>query len=619
MVEPSFDANALRVLERRYLRRNSEGKVIETPDELLWRVANTVADVERDIDPGADIEAVAASFHDEMARLRFLPNSPALGAGRVGAQLAACFVLPIEDDLASIFESLKQAALIHQSGGGTGFDFSELRPSGDQVATSGGIASGPISFLRLYDSATEVIKQGGVRRGANMGVLRVDHPDILAFIGEKADPGRLQNFNVSVAVNEAFMAAVESGDHYDLINPRDHRPVRRLLASKVWNAVVRHAWYSGEPGVLFIDRIEEENPVPKLGSVTATNPCGEQPLLPYESCTLGSINVSSFSRGTEGVAWQELGQTVRLAIRFLDDLIEAGSYPIEPIRRMTTLTRKVGLGVMGFADMLIDLGIPYDSAKALTMARRLMSFMREQARTESAALAERRGPFPAWEDSRLKQQGLLPQRNATVTTIAPTGTLSLLASCSPGIEPLYAVRFDRRVFEEELFEQVPRALLEQVRAHGLDPLEVLERAGETGSLRRLTDLPEDLRRRFVTAIDLSFDWHVRMQAAFQEHTDNAVSKTVNLPEEATTADVQAAYWLAYELGCKGLTVYREGSRARQIMERRRAGMDEPPKSAKGEMRACPDCEEPIPSGGRCLLCRACGWSACISPAGLEES
>ncbi len=611
MVEPQLGTNALRVLERRYLRRDQNGRVIETPDQLLWRVARTVAGAEEDLDSSVDVEEIAESFHDVMARRLFFPNSPALGAGRPGAQLAACFVLPIEDDLASIFDTLKHAALIHQTGGGTGFSFSSLRPAGDQVSSSGGIASGPVSFLRLYDAATEVIKQGGVRRGANMGVLRVDHPDILAFVGEKADPRRLQNFNVSVAVNEAFMAAVEADGYYDLVNPRDGRPMKRLLARKVWQAVVHHAWGSGEPGAIFLDRINETNPVPHLGTIEATNPCGEQPLLPYESCTLGSINVAAFTSGRD-LEWDLLAETVYLAVRFLDDLIEVNTYPLDEVRKLTRSTRKIGLGVMGFADMLVNLDVAYDDPEALKTAERLMSFIAAESGKASAELAERRGAFPAWKGSNLEDRGVPERRNATVNTIAPTGTLSLLAGCSSGIEPLYAVRFARHVLGGERFEETQPALAAKLDAHGLDIDEVIERAREAGSLRRLEDLPADIRRVFVTSFDIDPCWHVRMQAAFQKHTDNAVSKTINMPQNAGPEDVQNAYWLAYELGCKGITVFREGSRPLQVLDRR--SKEKGLRSlASEEGRVCPDCQSPVPADGRCLLCRECGWSTCLTP------
>jgi ribonucleoside-diphosphate reductase alpha chain len=608
MMTPRFDENALKVLERRYLKRDESGRVVESPDDLLWRVARAVAEAERDLEPGADVESLAEAFHDLMADRRFFPNSPALGAGRPGAQLAACFVLPVEDDLASIFDTLKHAALIHQSGGGTGFDFSRLRHAGDRVASTGGVASGPVSFLRLYDAATEVIKQGGVRRGANMGVLRVDHPDILAFVGEKASTGRLPNFNVSVGLTEAFMAAMEAGAYYDLVNPRDGRAVRRLEARKVWDAIVHHAWYSGEPGVLFLDRIEAANPVPHVGRIEATNPCGEQPLLPYESCTLGSLNLAAFVQSGE-VDFEGLGRAVHLAVRFLDDVIEANHYPLDQIAHVTHLTRKIGLGVMGLADLLITLGVPYDTPDALAVAERVMGFIHDEGREASAVLAEKRGPFPAWHGSRLQQAGMPPQRNATVTTVAPTGTLSLLAGCSSGIEPIYAVRFVRHVLGGERLEEIQPAVRKALVDRGFDPDEILDRAQAVGSLRRLPELPDDLTRVFVTALDVAPSWHVKMQAVFQRYSDNAVSKTINLPEEATPEDVDAAFRLAYDLGCKGITIYREGSRPRQVLDRREGGGNG--RVPAGATRTCPDCQSPVPAEGRCLLCRACGWSACI--------
>ena len=715
--------NARFVLERRYLARDDAGNLVETPAQLFRRVADNIAAVEgryhAAATTGSEREAAvsrhADAFYALMTSLRFLPNSPTLGnAGRPLQQLAACFVLPVEDSMAGIFETVKQTALIHQSGGGTGFAFSRLRPAGDIVATTGGVASGPISFMKVFDAATEAIKQGGTRRGANMAVLAVCHPDIEAFVEVKADMVTLTNFNISVAVDDAFMRAVEDDAEYDLVSPRTGAAVGRRRARAVFDRIVANAWQNGDPGLVFLDRINRDNPTPALGAMEATNPCGEQPLLPYESCNLGSLNLARFVKppsnddgppstpsdtsvanaalshphpsGTsdaeaplshpsessrepqahserfQSIDWDALGATIDLAVRFLDDVIDANLYPIPEIERQTKLTRKIGLGVMGWADLLYGLGIPYDSDAAIELADRLMAFIRERADSASAALAAERGPFPAWDESVYGPNGPLAHpsegshepeahperfqtvegshepeahperfqtaegshepeahperfqtvegshepeahperfqtvegshepeprpepiegahperfrsiRNATRTTVAPTGTLSIIADCTGGIEPAFALAFTRQHYldpkhPDELVRltEVNGAFAAAAEAGGYYSPALIDHLAAGGRLADRSEVPEAARRLFVTAHDIAPEWHVRMQAAFQRHTDNAVSKTVNFPRAATPADVAAAYRLAHSEGCKGITIYRDGSRAGQVL------------------------------------------------------
>jgi ribonucleoside-diphosphate reductase alpha chain len=564
-----LNENALCILQSRYLRKDHQGTIIESPEEMFRRVASHVASAETRFDPKTKADETAEAFYHMMTSLEFLPNSPTLmNAGRELGQLAACFVLPVEDSLASIFEAVKNTAIIHQSGGGTGFSFSHLRPKNAIVSTTSGVASGPVSFMRVFNMATEVIKQGGTRRGANMGILRVDHPDIMEFITAKKNPQELTSFNLSVGITRQFMEALEQRREFELIDPRIGRNVATVDAGEIFDLIVESAWENGEPGVIFIDHINKDNPTPHLGQIESTNPCGEQPLLPYEACNLGSINlVRMIKQGVEGprIDWDKLKRTVRLAVRFLDNVIEINHYPLPQIKQVSRGNRKIGLGVMGFAHFLILMGVSYDSEAGVKLGEEIMKCIQEVGHEASQALAERRGPFPNFMGSRYDLENKPPLRNATVTTIAPTGTLSIIAGCSSGIEPLFALSHTRRALEDvELFEIDP-IFLRLSKEMGFWRPEMEDTLQKTGFLSSEAEMPPHARRLFITAFEIPPARHMQMQAAFQRHTDNAVSKTINFPPEATKNDVQEAFLLAYRLGCKGVTIYRSGTRMGQVL------------------------------------------------------
>jgi ribonucleoside-diphosphate reductase alpha chain len=561
-----LSSSARRVLEARYLRRDSARRVIETPEELMRRVAHAVAQAELAFGSAGVAARWEETFHELLAGLDFLPNSPTLmNAGTPLGQLSACFVVPIDDTMESIFDALKAMALLQRSGGGTGFSFSRLRPRGDALASTGGEASGPVSFMRIFDCATQNIKQGGRRRGANMGVLRVDHPDVLEFVDAKLSGQSLQNFNLSVAVTDAFMRAVGRGEDYELAHPRHRRPVGRRSARAVFDRIVDAAWRSGDPGLLYLDAINRANPTPALGEIEATNPCGEVPLLPWESCVLGSVNLAHMVRGEADLDWDRLRRAVRAGVRFLDDVIEVNHDPLPEVAAMTRGTRKVGLGVMGFAESLILLGVPYDAPDAIAWADRMMAFIASEARAASRELAATRGAFPNWTSSIPAATGER-QRNAALLSIAPTGTLSIIAGTSGGIESLFALAYRRaHTLGGPPLVEVNPVFLRHAQARGLAVDEVIARVLARGTLRDAPGVPETTRRLFVTAMEMDVHRHLLIQQAFQRHVDNAVSKTINLPEDAEPDDVARAYLEGWRLGLKGVTIYRSGSRAGQVL------------------------------------------------------
>ncbi len=643
--ELKLPINSLIVLSARYLLKDENGNVVETPKQLFTRVSNAIAQAEKNYGKtDNEAKAVAKEFYDYMTTFRFMPNSPTLmNAGTSLGQLSACFVLPIEDSIERIFTAVKEMAMIQKSGGGTGFSFSRLRPANDIVHGTSGVASGPISFLKIFNEATEQIKQGGKRRGANMAVLRIDHPDILNFIMAKENEGALTNFNLSVGVTDKFMSALSSGNEYELVNPRTKKAIGRLNAKAVWNLLVTMAWKTGDPGVVFLDRMNAtySNPVPSYGPIESTNPCGEQPLYPYDSCNLGSINLAKMVKPVDHhyeVDWEELEKVVRVGVRFLDDVIDVNKYTLPEIERVAKAIRRIGLGVMGWADMLIKLGIRYNSNEALMLAEKVMSFITEKAREASAELAVERGPFPEFENSIWRSLGYKPLRNSTVTTIAPTGTISIIAGgASQGIEPIFSVVYVRNVKESlgsnliEMDNEFERYALE----YNFYSEELMKKLAGKMSIQDVDEIPEDIRGLFVTAHDISGEWHVKMQAAFQKYVDNAVSKTINFPNYATPQDVEDAYLLAYKLGCKGITVYRDGSKSVQVLQAvdsKQHSLEQSKKAHKkaaerveiSEIRAgagayvfspptekvCPVCGTKMVASEGCFTCPKCGYSEC---------
>lgn len=644
--------NALKVLEKRYLKRDKNGNCIETPQDMFRRVADTIASGDLEFGKTSkDVQNLSDRFYNAITHRYFMPNSPTLmNAGRDLGQLAACFVLPIDDSLESIFETIKNTALIHQSGGGTGFSFSRLRPKNSVVRSTMGVSSGPVSFMEVFNAATEAVKQGGTRRGANMGILRVDHPDIIEFINCKSDNNKLNNFNISVAITDKFMEAYLNGKDYDLINPQNNEAVGRMDAGAVFDLIIDSAWKNGEPGIVFIDKMNKDNPTPQIGKIESTNPCGEVPLLPYEACNLGSINLGLMVKEQDGefvVDWDLLENTVRTAMRFLDNVIVVNNYPLPQIAEMVQNNRKIGLGVMGWADMLMQMGIAYNSEEGTSLATDVMSFIDYVSKTESVELAKERGRFNNFEgsiyenphyfedkfgskncakvtqkmwadlDSKIQKYGL---RNATTTCIAPTGTISMIAGASGGIEPLFGLVFSRLIMDGTELLEVNPVFEKYMKTHGLYTEDLMNKIAKCGSVAHIEELPDEVKRIFVTAHDISPYWHVKMQAAFQQFTDNAVSKTVNFIESATREDIKKTYILAYKNNLKGITVYRNNSRQFQPMNLEKAKKTieikpiEPSEAYNptGEIKTvkCPECGAEIKMAEGCFICLNCGYSGC---------
>ena len=570
MKELNFSSNAIIVLKKRYLKKNDKGVISETPTELLERVAKAISGVEKKY--GASEQSInecSKAFFEVMKNLEFMPNSPTLmNAGKNLGQLSACFVVPIEDSMESIFDAIKSTALIHKTGGGTGFSFSRLRAQSSVVKSTGGVASGPVSFMKVFDAATQAVKQGGTRRGANMGILRVDHPDILEFIKCKGKEGEISNFNISIALTDDFMEKVLKKEDYQLIDPYNKQVVGKLNAAEVFDIIANCAHSNGEPGIVFIDKMNKDNPTPHLGDIESTNPCGEQPLLPYESCNLGSINLFKVLKEKDNsfeIDWEKLARITKISARFLDNVIEANKFPLPQIKENTLKTRKIGLGVMGWATMLGYLGIPYDSEEGISLAKKVMEFIRKNAEVESIELAKVRGTFPAWDKSVWQKKGIR-LRNATLTTIAPTGTISIIAGpTASGVEPNFSLCYFRNVLDGEKLLETDPAFEYVARKKGFYSEELMKKVASGESIQKMDEVPDQQKRVFKTAMDISSFWHIKMQAAFQEFTDNAVSKTINLPNSSIVEDIKESYLLAYKLGCKGITVYRDGRRSVQVL------------------------------------------------------
>ncbi len=615
----NLSLNALKVLEARYLLKDINGKVIETPNQLFDRVAEHIVKADKKRLTNGKYKELKDDFYNMMFNLDFLPNTPTLmNAGTELGQLSACFVLPVGDSISEIFDSVKHTAIIHKSGGGTGFSFSRIRSKGEIVKSTKGVASGPISFMRVFDAATEVIKQGGKRRGANMGILRVDHPDILEFISCKQTEGQISNFNISVGITEKFMNAVDTNSEYDLVNPKDGEVVNRLNARSVFDFITNYAWQNGEPGIVFLDEINKHNQVANVGVIEATNPCGEQPLLPYESCNLGSINLANFIIEENKIDWKRLEKIIRLAVRFLDNVIEVNKYPLPQIDSMTKSSRKIGLGVMGWADLLLQLKIPYNSDDAIYLAEKVMKFINDTGVDESVKLGEEKGNFPAFKGSYWSEQGYKYMRNSTITTIAPTGTIGIIADTSGGVEPQFSLAYTRVSLDNQELIYTNKYLERELKKRGFFTEDIMVKISKTGSVVDVEELPEDIKKVFVTSREISPEWHIKMQAAFQKYTHNAVSKTINMPFEATIDDVKQAYFLAYKLGCKGITIYRDGSRQIQVLTSGTSSkkvVEEPKPIQKLITKElpkdeCPICHSKMHAQEGCYTCTKCSYSKC---------
>ncbi len=612
----NISENCLKVLERRYLKKDKNGKIIETPEEMFVRVSRHMAQADKSYGAIAEeIKKTEEKFYDSLSNFEFMPNSPTLmNAGKDLGQLSACFVLPIDDSMESIFEAVKNTALIHRSGGGTGFSFSRLRPKNSVVRSTGGISSGPVSFMKVFNAATQAVKQGGMRRGANMGILRVDHPDILEFIKCKENDKEITNFNISIAATEDFMKKVIEDEEYDLIDPHTKKVTGRLNAKEVFDLIAEMAWKNGEPGIIFINRINKDNPTPELGEIESTNPCGEQPLLPFESCNLGSINLSKVvsANGKKEIDWEKLKRSVHLGVHFLDNVIDMNKFPLEQIGEMTKKNRKIGLGIMGWADMLIQLEIPYNSDEAVELAEKVMGFIDGEARKKSAELAKARKPFPSYKESIFSKNGSGEEiRNATLTTIAPTGTISIISNASSGIEPLFAISYYRNVMDNDKLIEANPLFEEIAKREGFYSRKLMETIADKGSVKDIEEVPEKYKRIFVTSHDIAPLWHIRMQAAFQRYTHNAVSKTVNFHNDAAKDDVREVYMLAYKLGCKGVTIYRDKSREEQVLNissgsKKSSGATEPNLELKDKNPVAPRPRPAVTTGTTTKVTTGCG-------------